>query len=334
MLITEARAAAADWARQAGVKAAFVTGSSLDRDDTDELPSDSDLDVVAVVDGPPPAKIGKLDHHGVRLDVSFLAALELADADAVARTHYLAPSFAKPMIIVDDGRLQALVNTIAPTFSDPEMIRARVDHVIARMDAGLTGVGRPGTWAEQLQRWIFPISLPTQALLVAGRRPPTVRLRYLRARELLAPRGRLEVYADLLDLLGCRSVPPALVDDQLAALEAAFTAAVRCPRTALPFGGDIEESMRDAAVGATARLAAAGHPTEAVYWLMVTFLRCQLVLEEAQDPATRRTEDALRRAADELLGVRTAEDLVLRADRLAAWKPALQAEVVSLMMEP
>ena len=187
MLIKEARAVAEDWVRRHAARAAFYTGSSLDLRDSAELPADSDLDIVVVVDAPAPAKIGKLVHRGVRLDVSFLDRRELADADLVARIHYLAPSFrSEHAIIVDvDGELRAIHDHVAPIFDRPDVVWGRCESVLSRMTSGLARVGEPAGWPTQLLGWLFPISLPTQLLLVAGCRNPTVRLRYLRTRELL-----------------------------------------------------------------------------------------------------------------------------------------------------
>ena len=125
VLIKQARAAAASWVRANGGAAAFLTGSTLGRADDDELPPDSDLDVIVVTNDPAElgkVKIGKLVHEGVRLDVSYLAATALEDPDAVARTHFLAPSFATGgAILVDDGRLRTLAEHIGPRFADPAM---------------------------------------------------------------------------------------------------------------------------------------------------------------------------------------------------------------------
>ena len=68
---------------------------------------------------------------------------------------------------------------------------------------------RPGpTWCST---WLFPTSLPAVAALVAALRTPTVRLRYLRAREVVAPAE----YERLLALLGCADVAPRLVERHL-----------------------------------------------------------------------------------------------------------------------
>ena len=333
VLIKEARAAAASWVRAGGGTAAFLTGSTLGRRDDDVLPRDSDLDIIVVADGPEPFKVGKLTYQGVRLDVSYLAAAALADPDAIARTHYLAPSFATTeAILVDDGRLRHLAEIIAPRFAEPAMIRARCADVTTRMESGLARVGPSGSWAEQVQGWIFPISLPTQVLLVAALRPPTVRLRYLRVRELLRERGRPDLYAVLLDLLGCRDLDPDTVHDHLGVLDHAFAAAAGCPGTGFAFVTDITEPMRDATVGATRRLAASGDHREAVFWLMVTLVRCQLILDRVGEPGVRDAcATALQAATQTLLGVGTPADLQQRADRLIAWSDHLDTEANALI---
>lgn len=336
MLIKQARAAAVGWVRAGGGTAAFLTGSALGRSEDDELSPDSDLDVIVVTDDPAKlaeSKIGKLGHEGARLDVSYLSVAAIEDPDAVARTHYLAPSFATPGgILVDDGRLRTLAAHIAPHFAEPAMVRARCADVTTRMESGLARVGSSDSWAEQVQGWIFPTSLPTQVLLVAALRPPTVRLRYLRVRELLHPRGRPGLYEELLDLLGCRDVGPDTVHDHLGVLDDAFAAAAGCPATAFPFASDIAEPMREATVGATRRLVAAGDHREAVFWLVVTLVRCQLILDRAGESAVRDTFAAhLKSATQALLGVGTPADLDRRADRLMAWSNNLHAEANALV---
>ena len=72
-VIGEARAAAAAWVSEHAITprlvGAFVTGSTLGAQPDDELAPDSDVDLIVVVSGPPPAKLGKLTYRGVRLDV-------------------------------------------------------------------------------------------------------------------------------------------------------------------------------------------------------------------------------------------------------------------------
>ena len=82
----------------------------------DTLPPTSDVDMMIVLDGPlPPVKLGKVRYRGVLLDVTYLAAAELDSPGAVLSSYHLAPSFARPSIVLDPtGRLAALTADVAP----------------------------------------------------------------------------------------------------------------------------------------------------------------------------------------------------------------------------
>ena len=325
MLIKQAREAAEDWVRRAGVRAACYAGSSLELGDSAELPAESDLDIIVVVDAPALPKIGKLMHRGVRLDISFLDRHELADPDTVARIHYLAPSFrSERSIIVDgDGELRAIRDHVAPIFDRPDVVWSRCESVLRRMTIGMERIGEPAGWPTQLLGWLFPISLPTQVLLVAGCQNPTVRLRYLRTRELLVDHRRTELYPLLLEQLGCLAVAPTEVLDHLENLVPAFDAARAVP-TRSAFASDLSVANRPVAIDGTRRLVEQGNHREAVFWLMVTFARCQLTLDLAVDlgPADEH-RPRLAAAAADLLGVREPADLQRRARSVGQWLPEL-----------
>ena len=335
MLIKEARAIAADWVRGREPRAAFYTGSSLDLADRAELSAESDLDIVVVSDGPAPDKIGKVVHRGVRLDVSFLDRRELANPDAIARIHYLAPSFrSESAIIVDaDGELRAVHDHVAPIFGRSDVVWGRCENVLSRMMSGLSRVGELASWPTQLLGWLFPISLPTQLLLVAGCRNPTVRLRYLRTRELLVDHQLTGHYPALLELLGCLAVTPATVLRHLDTLGAVFDATTDVPSD-LAFAADLSADSRPVAIDGTRRLVQEGDHREAVFWLMVTFARCQVTLDLAPDPGSAdQHRPLLDAAAADLLGVSEPADLQRRARSAERWLPELSTTARKIITE-
>ncbi len=315
MLIGEAREAAADWVAaytaELGLVGAFCTGSTLGAHPADELPADSDVDVLGVVPGPPPAKLGKLTHRGVRLDVDFIARAELADPGVVAGTFYLAPSFAAAAVLTDPaGVLAPVVRHVQAVFTDPATIRARLAGVGARIDAGVPRIATATTWSEAVLRWIFTTSLTTQQLLVAGLRNPTVRRRYPAARSLLADRGELDSYPDLLEQLGAQAVDRDTVEHHLDRLERVFDAAAAAEPLAAPFASDITAAARPVAIGGTREMLAQGDHREAIFWLVVTFARCEQVLAAGADlgRAARARRDFTACVAD-LTGLRGPDDL-------------------------
>jgi hypothetical protein len=195
--VADARLVARDWvARQAGPElvGAFLAGSSAVGAGAVELAATSDVDLIMVTAGEAPAKVGKLWHDGVLLDVSSLSSAEL-DPETIAGTSYLAPFFTDSMIIHDpSGALATLHARVRELVDQPVWIRRRVAEVRAKITNGLADPDPTLPLAQQVIGWVFPASLPTVQLLVAAGRPPTVRKRYLRCRQLLtetpaAPQG-------------------------------------------------------------------------------------------------------------------------------------------------
>jgi hypothetical protein len=326
--IDRAQALAAAWVRGRDfgglpVVGAFLAGSTIEADGAAELAPESDVDVAVVVDGPAPAKLGKLDVAGVRVEVTYLPWSELADPERVARVPHLAPSFARDTVLLDpDGRLRRLQAQVGPLFARRDVVEDRCAHVLDRMAAAAAPtVG----WPEAVTGWLFPTSLGTHVVLVAARRNPTVRLRYLRAREVLEERGLGEFYPELLAQLGCLEVTPSLVRAQLAALTEAFDAAAARGPTSLFFATDITAAARPVAVDGTVRLVAQGDHREAIFWLLATFSRCLQILDVTEAPDRTRHHDAFAVAVAALVGLHTPDDLRRRRSELQDDLPRLRA---------
>jgi hypothetical protein len=325
--IDQAQRVAADWVHRYDfgglpVVGAFLAGSTIEADGAAELAPESDVDVAVVVDGPAPAKLGKLDVGGVRVEVTYLPWSELADPERVARVPHLAPSFARDTVLTDpDGRLRRLQAQVGPMFARADVVEDRCAHVLDRMAAPPAPTGG---WPETVTGWLFPTSLSTHVVLVAARRNPTVRLRYLRAREVLHERGLAAHYPDLLAQLGCLDVTPSLVSTHLAALTAAFDAAAASGPTSFFFASDITPGARPIAIDGTAGLVARGDHREAVFWLLATFSRCLQILDASDAPGRDRHHAAFAAAVAELTGLRAPEDVGRRRAELRAVLPGLR----------
>lgn len=327
MRVKEARAIAAAWVCMASgdpaVVGAFYTGSTVAADPASELSPWSDGDLVLVVEGEAPAKLGKLRFRGVLLDVSYLSWSLLADPDVVARTYYLAPSFARDTVVSDpDGRLRRLRDQVRQIVARPDVVRDRYEDALTRLAAPPLPAA---SWAAAVTGWLFPVSLSTNVVLVAAGRNPTVRLRYLRAREVLTAAGMPEVYRRLLEQLGCAEVTQSQVMAQLPPLTAAFAAAVACGPIDFAFAADISTTARSAALGGTTALVEAGEHREAVFWLVATFARCVQILRVAAGPAAAEHEAAFALAVSDLLGLATAADLRQRRAAVLADLPQLRS---------
>jgi hypothetical protein len=333
--IDQAQTLAADWVRshdfgRLPVAGAFLAGSTIEADGAAELAPESDVDVAVVVDGPAPAKLGKLDVSGVRVEVTYLPWSDLVDPERVARIPHLAPSFARDTVLADrDGRLRRLQAQVGPLFARPDVVEDRCTHVLDRMAAApAPTVG----WPQAVTGWLFPTSLATHVVLVAARRNPTVRLRYLRAREVLHERGLGDHYPALLAQLGCLEVTPSLVTTHLAALTDAFDAAAGSGPTSFFFASDITAAARPIAIDGTAGMVARGEHREAVFWLLATFSRCLQILDATDATGRARHHDTFAAAVSDLVGLSTPEDLRRRRAEVLAGLPrwrALAGEIVA-----
>ncbi len=221
-----------------------------------------------------------------------------------------------------EGRLRGLQRAVAPLFARPDVVRGRWSSVLARM-TGEPPAAR--SWAEAVTGWLFPTSLSTGVVLVAALSNPTVRLRYLRARQALAVCGLADRYPPLLAQLGCAEVSPALVRAHLATMTAAFDDVAAAPPAAAPFVADLTPAARAVPVDGARDLVAAGDHREAVFWLVATFARCVCALDASGAPTADRHRDAFAAAVEELLGLRAPTDLVRRRAALLAGLPSLVA---------
>ncbi len=105
MTIAAARSIARRWvaahaAGQPGYRGAFTHGSTNWLLPQAALPAGSDLDVLLVLDAPPPQKLGKLVCEGLLLEISYLTAEEMV-AEQVLGLSYLAGSFALATLLDD-----------------------------------------------------------------------------------------------------------------------------------------------------------------------------------------------------------------------------------------
>ena len=187
-----------------GVVGAYTAGSTNWLPDDAVLPASSDLDVMLVLaDADPPVKPGKVQYRGALLELSYLSDAPFQNADDILGHYHLANSFQSARILLDpSGRLAALQGEVAREYPRAARVRQRLAHVEANMRGYAAAVATWDMLHEQVTCWLFAAGGLTHMLLVAALRNPTVRLRYLAARDLLAEHGQLELYETLLGRSG------------------------------------------------------------------------------------------------------------------------------------
>ncbi|MDX3226147.1 hypothetical protein [Streptomyces sp. ME19-01-6] len=329
MKLGSARAAAARWvdryARpEPGFRGAYFSGSTVGRPDDDELPPTSDVDVVVVTaEDDPPVKPGKLRHDGALLEISYVPWAQLAPPETVLSSYHLAGSFRTDTVIDDPtGRLRSLHARVSRDFAAPPWVRRRCQDARHRVERGLAAIDTSAPFHQQVTSWLFPTGVTTHVLLVAALRNPTVRLRYLAAREVLADHGHLDLYPELLDLLGCTHLPAARVRHHLRDLAETFDATAAVAKTPFIFSSDIAPAARPIAIDGSQDLIDRGRHHEAVFWIIATFARCHTILA-ADAPATHQALTPPFRAAVADLGITSTADLLHRAEEVTRFLPRL-----------
>ena len=328
----DARRAASDWIDTVGQTlpgfgGAWLAGSLAWLADDAAVPPWSDVDVMVVMAGASPPKLGKLLHQNALLEISFIGDDEIASAESLAANYRVSCSFVQGKMLADPtGRLRGLQNALRPTFLEPAAIR---DRMTQARDAALAGLGsgppdqRPLSWRAM---WVFPAGLPTHLPLLAVGENPTVRRRYEKARAVFELGHRLDLYEVLLAATGYGDVTQAETLRYWEATARAFDLAALHTETATPFfASDISPVARSISIDGPLAAIEGGAHREALFWLVATQARSLAILEEvAPDAISRQSEadflDLLNR-----IGIASDADRTARSTEILALLPEIEA---------
>ena len=252
MRVGYARAAAADWVSrhardQPGFRGAYLSGSTISLPDDAELPANSDVDVllVSAASQDAPTGLGKLRYRGVLLDIGRVPEDRLRTPEQVLGSYRLAGSFRTDRIIADPtGRLRRLQAAVAAGFARRHWVGRRCDEAVRIIEDRLARLEPTAPSHRQVTAWLFAAGGTAHLPLVAALRNPTVRLRYLAAREVLADYRLDQHYRTLLELLNCADLSRDTVARQLDDLSRTFDAAAAVARTRFAFSSDIAPPAR------------------------------------------------------------------------------------------
>ncbi|MFA6100495.1 MAG: hypothetical protein WC750_06545 [Patescibacteria group bacterium] len=335
--VGQAREAARDWISihvkyEPGFRGAYFIGSTVGLPDEVELATGSDLDVAIVADNADPLlKPGKLLHHDALLEISLFPWSWFESVDQILSSYHLAAGLQQDTIIEDpSGALHQRQLQVARSFHEEAWVRRRCEDALNQIKQFLLGIDQSESWADKILAWLFATGVTTHVLLVAALKNPTVRLRYLAVREVLTQYGQENVFDTLLDLLGCAEFEPERVQHHLKTLAHNFDAATKIAKTHFPFSSDITSSARPIAIDGIQKLIASGNHREAIFWITVTFARCDKIL--ASDAPLSIHQEYVP-AFEEILsdlGIRSPSDLLDRAERIRRFLPILwkTAEVI------
>jgi hypothetical protein len=321
VIVKQAKEVARQWviaegSSMPGFAGAFFHGSINWLPDVALLPATSDVDVMVVLDdATPPEKPGKFIYRDVMLEVSYLPREQVRSPEQILGQYNLAGSFHRPSVILDpSGRLTALQAAVTKDYAKRHWVMRRCEHARDKILGGFR-LHRVDPFPDQVTAWLFPAGITTHILLVAGLRNPTVRTRYLAARELLADYGHLDFYDILLELLGSARMSRGRAEQHLAALTAAFDAAKTVIKTPFFFAADISDLARPVAIDGSRELIARGDHREAIFWMVATYSRCQQVFHHDAPAMNDRFDRGYRELLVDL-GIASFGDLQRRYDEV------------------
>lgn len=330
MIARQARDIAKQWvieeaSQVAGFHGAFFHGSINWLADEAILPTASDVDVMIVLDGPAPfEKPGKLLYQGLIIEATYLPAEHIHSAEQVLGLSHLAGSLRGNSIIADPtGHLSMIQAGVSNGYTNRAWVIRRCEHARQKVLQNLQSLDRVVCFHDQVIAWLFGVGVTTHILLVAGLKNPTVRKRYLSVRELLAEYGQSEFYAILLELLGATHISRARVEHHLTGLEAVFDAALEIIRSPFPFAADISPLARPVAIDGSRQLIERGDHREAVFWIAVTYSRCQKVLFQDGPAGSSELYDPGYRALLADLGIHSPADLQQRRQQVHDLLPCI-----------
>lgn len=329
-----ARAAAVDWvllqaAHEPGFVGAYFSGSTIYLPDDAEVPVGSDVDVMVVGEREEASHRAKLVHRDVLIEVSYLPWSLFASLETVPSAH----SLCLDSIIADpSGRLAEVRSQLVRVYAEPDRVRKRTRGLWRATRQALGTLDRSAPWPGQVMDWAFRTSWTALLPLEAAVRNPTVRLRYLAAREVLAEHGLFAAYPALLDQLGCLALTRGRAEHHLKELAVTFDIAADAARTRFPFSSDITTIARPVAIDGVREQIRTGNHREVVFWLVATFTRCHTILAADAPELERRRRHAFDAILVDL-GIRSSADLARHAEVTIAYLPALWKTLEAILAD-
>lgn len=304
---------------------AFYHGSTNWLPDNAALSTNSDLDIMVVLANPnPPVKPGKFIYKNVLLEVSYLPLNQLQSPELVLSQSHLAGSFRVPSVILDpSGQLTELQRAVSKDYAKRQWIYKRCEHARDKVLQNLQGINEGEPFHDQVVPWLFGVGVTTHILLVAGLKNPTVRRRYVAVKELLAEYGYSDFYHTLLEMLGCDRMSKTQAEQHLTRLASVFDIAKTMVKTPFFFAADISDIARSIAIDGSRELIEGGYHREAVFWMVATYSRCQMILyHDAPDEISDKFSPGYRLLLNDL-GITTFADIQQRSEQVKKLLPRI-----------
>jgi len=305
---------------------AYFSGSIIDRENNEHLSPTSDVDVFVVLNCEKcTEKLGKFIYDNLLIEISYIELDKLLPPKELVKIDVLAGSFFKNNIIDDPtGILHDIHNIVKSDFSKMKNVIDRRDRCIWRSQNGLQNVEGTLQYFDYFTNWLFSTAITTHAVLASALKNPTVRLRYLRVREVLEEYGYMDFYEELLALLHCSDFTRKQVEFHMENMEKAFDLTVPYSNNQFPFCSDISEQSKLISIDGSYELIENGNHREAVFWVAATVSRCHKILHSAgQNELISELMPSFQVLMNDL-GVSTFDDIKRSSEKSLSFLPKLK----------
>jgi hypothetical protein len=352
MRVSEAKRIAREWvqenvAMRPDFAGAFLFGSAVHKDDSEEYSPAFDLDLRVLLDRQipdgsenPSGKFAqrKLLYRGIVLETVYESRDRYRDVATILESPFMAVAldcFTRPNVLFDPtGDLERIREGVSVAFRNEAMARKRCaaaqKMVLGMLEYATDKEARLPGYTCSLYRqvvWFYGGAMPLAAQIpcIANLQGMTLRKGFVAARERLTQLGRGDLYQSLLHTMGVHDLTEAQVRVALCELAAAYDYALTVIRT--PFYGDydVQAICRPMVIGGARELLEAGDHREIMPWIASQGAWVQNAIDNDGAEPHKATYGASYQALLDRLGASTADQLTRKGDQMRELLPALMS---------
>lgn len=338
MLVCDVKSLVTEWVENCGATlpnylGALFRGSITEMADDAEFPVSSDVDLGLIFEGDPSEiEAPKKVLNGVLVSSLCWSIDRFVPLEKVLSDYRIGFSFQRANVIQGaSNTLLGLAAQASRDFPKRHWVNKRVEDAQANCLKCVASISQCENEYDRVICWLWATGITTHIILAAALKNPTVRKRYLAARNVLAEFGHSDFYEFIQDLQGACEWDRPLTEAHLHKVTQVFDLACQAGSHPFPFGADICAQSRPSVIEGTQALIDQGDHREAVYWIVATFARSLRILDYTGDQAAiskfKPHFDVL--LAD--LGLHSVNDIFMRTEAVKGAMPQVMKVAESIM---
>ena len=339
MLVREVKALAGEWVSEnasqlPGFMGGFFRGYLTEAHDDTEFPISSDLDLTLVFEDALPENLLKEVHYdGVIIGGGFWPVTRLQPLERVLSDYRIGYSFRLPHVLPGaSDKLCEMAAAVSRNFPKRHWVMKRTEDARANCLKYVNFVSEFDSEFDKVLVWLWAAGITTHIILAAALRNPTIRKRYLAAREVLSQYGHLDFYEFLLTLQGSHHFDSVTTQTHFHNAIEVFDVACEVCHKPFPYSSEIKMASRPKLINGTQELITKRFHRESVFWIVATYARCLRAFEHI---GASSYLDRFRPGFEHILGdlgIKSLSDLGPRTEQVKASIPRAMA-IAQLIME-